>query len=123
MRRLIPSALALAVAACAGTPEHAWQPTDPSFGRDQTVTQNAFCGVLFEGLAQAADNTDDRRVLTALRDSTIMRLERLGASPSDPDFRSGVQHAAIYVRGANADQIIAAGERCVEVVMAGGKAR
>lgn len=119
MRRLIPAVLALAVTACAGTPEHAWQPTDPSFGRDQAVSEQAFCGVLFEGLAQAADNTDDRRVLTALRDSTIMRLERLGASPSDPDFRSGVQHAAIYVRGANAEQIVAAGERCIQIAMVG----
>ena len=118
MRRLIPAALALAVTACAGTPEHAWQPTDPSFGRDQAVAEQAFCGVLFEGLAQAADNADDRRVLTALRDSTVVRLERLGASPSDPDFRSGVQHG-IYVRGANAEQIVAAGERCVEIAMVG----
>ena len=119
MRRLIPAVLALAVTACAGTPEHAWQPTDPSFGRDQAVSEQAFCGVLFEGLAQAADNTDDRRVLTALRDSTVMRLERLGADPTDPDFRSGVQHAGIYIRGATETQIIAAGERCIQIAMVG----
>ena len=119
----VPLALAasLALAACAA-PEPAWQPlAAPSFGRDQAVAEQAFCGVIFEGLSQAADNADDRRVLTALRDSTIERLERLDAGPADPDLRSGVQHAGAYVRGATDMQMIAAGTRCVQIVMNGGK--
>ena len=119
---IIP-ALALLAAACASEPEYVWQPTDPSFGRDQTVTQHAFCGVLFDGLAMAADDPDDRRVLQKLHDATALRIAQLGADATDPNVRAGEHHAAVYAFGASPEQIISAGELCVEVVMAGGKAR
>ena len=119
MTRAFHLVFCLGLTACAA-PEQPWQPlAAPSFGRDQAVAEQAFCGVIFEGLSQAADNADDRRVLTALRDSTIERLDRLDAGPSDPDFRSGVAHAGIYVRGATDMQMIAAGSRCVQIVMNG----
>ena len=121
MTRAFHLVFCFGLAACAA-PEPAWQPlAAPSFGRDQAVAEQAFCGVIFEGLSQAADNADDRRVLTALRDSTIERLERLDAGPADPDFRSGIAHAGVYVRGATDMQMIAAGSRCVQIVMNGGK--
>lgn len=121
-RHIIP-AIALLAAACAAEPDYVWQPTDPSFGRDQAVTQQAFCGVLFDGLAQVADDPDDRKVLQKLHDATALRIAQLGAGPADQNVRDGERHAAVYAFGANTDQIIAAGERCVEVVMAGGGAR
>lgn len=121
MKRLIPAALAILITACAAEPEHAWQPTEPSFGRDQAIAQNAFCGVLFDGLAAAADDPEDRDILARLRDTTAVRLAQLGAGPADPNVRDGERHAAIYAFGARGDQIIAAGERRVEIVMMGEK--
>lgn len=120
-RTLILPALALLVTACAADPEHAWQPTEPSFGRDQAVAQNAFCGVLFDGLSAAADDPEDKDILARLRDTTAVRLAQLGAGPADPSVRDGERHAEIYAFGARDDQIIAAGERCVEIVMMGEK--
>lgn len=121
MKRLLPAALAILITACTADPEHAWQPTEPSFGRDQAIAQNAFCGVLFDGLATAADDEDDRAVLRRMSDATAVRLAQLGAGPADPSVRDGERHAAIYAFGARGDQIIAAGERCVEIVMMGEK--
>ena len=120
MTRLPTLAAALLVTACAA-PERAWQPTEPSFGRDQAVAQNAFCGVLFDGLATAADDADDRAVLRRMSDATAVRLAQLGAGPADPNVRDGERHAITYAFGANAKQLIAAGERCVEIVMMGEK--
>ena len=119
MTRIPAAALALLVTACAGDPEHAWHPTEPSFGRDQAVAQHAFCGVLFDGLAAAADDDEDRAVLQRMSDAAALRLAQLGAGPADPNVRDGERHAAVYALGAAAGQIIAAGELCVDVVMMG----
>ena len=119
MRRLIPAALALAVTACAGTPEHAWQPTDPSFGRDQAVAEQAFCIVMFDGLAAAAQKPEDKDILTRLGSATALRLAQLGAGPNDPNVRLGERHAIVFAFGASSDQLVAAGERCVEIAMVG----
>ncbi len=121
MTRLPTLAAALLVTACAAEPERAWQPTEPSFGRDQAVAQNAFCGVLFDGLATAADDADDRAVLRRMSDATAVRLAQLGAGPADPNVRDGERHAIAYAFGTDAKQLIAAGERCVEIVMMGEK--
>ena len=117
MRRLT-AAVALLAAACAA-PEPAWQPTDPAFGRDQAVTQQAFCRTLFDGLAAAADNSEDRDILNKLSDATAIRLAQLGAGPDDQNVRDGERHAAVYAFGATTDQIVAAGERCLDLVMVG----
>lgn len=122
MTRLPTLAAALLVTACAAEPEHAWQPTEPSFGRDQAIAQNAFCGgVLFDGLASAADDEDDRAVLRRMSDATAVRLAQLGAGPADPNVRDGERHAIAYAFGTDAKQLIAAGERCVDIVMMGEK--
>ncbi len=121
MTRLPTIAAALLLTACAAEPEHAWQPTDPSFGRDQAVAQNAFCGVLFDGLASAAEDKDDRDALRRMSDATAVRLAQIGAGPADPNVRDGERHAIAYAFGTDAKQLIAAGERCVEIVMMGEK--
>ena len=119
MTRLPTLAATLLLTACAA-PEHAWQPTEPSFGRDQAVTQQAFCGAIFAGLSRVAEDPDDQATLLHLAAATETRIAKLGASPGDVAIADGLRHAAIYALGATADQIAAAAELCGEVVAMGG---
>lgn len=118
MRRLV-AALALLATACTAQPDHAWRETEPAFGADQAVTQNAFCGAIFAGLAHVAEDPDDQETLLRLAAATEARITKLGAGQSSRAVTDGLRHAAIYALGADADQIAAAAELCGDVVAIG----
>ena len=118
MIRIPTLAAALLLTACAD-PQHAWQPTEPSFGRDQAVTQQAFCCAIFASLSRVAEDPDDQATLLHLAAATETRIAKLGAAPGDVAVADGLRHAAIYALGATADQIAAAAEICGEVVAMG----
>ena len=118
MRRLIPATIALAVTACAGTPERAWRPTDPSFGRDQAVTQQAFCGSLFSGISELA-TPEDRISLRNLRDAADRHVTQLSTGPADPNVRAGDREAIKAAFGATVQELASAVVVCHQIVAMG----
>jgi len=110
---------AVMLSSCANANQkYTWKPTDPSFGHDQAIVQHAFCSTLFRGFQSETADPDTQKLFNRLANLAEARLAALSDGLEDEAAKKeGVRQANAYPFEKSTDQVIAASDTCLDVVL------
>lgn len=110
---------AIMLTSCANANQsYSWKPTDPSFGHDQAIIQHAFCSTLFRGFQSETADPDTQKLFNRLANLAEARLAALSSGKDDETAKEeGARQASAYPFEKSTDQVIAASDTCLDVVL------
>ena len=110
---------AVMLSSCANANQnYTWKPTDPSFGHNQAIVQHAFCSTLFRGFQNDTTDPDTQKLFNRLANLAEARLAALSSGRDDEAAKEeGTRQATAYPFEQSTDQVIAASDTCLDVVL------